>query len=196
MRYAVHDRDGRPLAMLGFSAAVWKIAPRDDFIGWTPETRERNLPLVVDNSRYLIMPWIWIPNLASHILSEVRRQLPQDWFTQYRVTPVLMEIFVETPRFSGITYKASGRIHVGTTQGRGRYDTKREFAKPKKDVWLCPLRKNWKEHSIDDSWQGHHALTETLTAGRSPPVRDDQPAGKGRQNRLLPPDLFYWLSRT
>ena len=90
MRYAVHDRDGRPLAMLGFSAAAWKIAPRDDFIGWTPETRERNLPLMVDNSLYLIMPWIWIPNLASHILSEVRRQLPQDWFTQYRVTPVLM----------------------------------------------------------------------------------------------------------
>ena len=69
MRYAVHDRDGRPLAMLGFSAAAWKVAPRDDFIGWRPETRERNLPLMVDNSRYLIMPWIRIPNLASHILS-------------------------------------------------------------------------------------------------------------------------------
>ena len=178
MRYAVHDRDGRPLAMLGFSAAAWKTAPRDDFIGWTPETRERNLLLMVDNSCYLIMSWVQIPNLASHILSSVRRQLPQDWQRQYNISPVLMETFVETP------------------QGRGRYDTKREFAKPKKDVWLCPLRKNWKEHSIDDSWQGHHALTETLTAGRSPPVRDDQPAGKGRQIHLLPPDLFYWLSRT
>ncbi len=144
MRYAVHDRDGHPLAMLGFSAAAWKVAPRDDFIGWTPETRERNLPLMLDNSRYLIMPWIRIPNLASHILSRVRRQLPLDWYTQYRVTPVLMETFVETPRFSGITYKASGWIHVGTTQGRGRYDTKREFGKPKKDIWLCPLRKDWK----------------------------------------------------
>ncbi len=144
MRYTVQDREGRALAMLGFSAAAWKIAPRDDFIGWSPEVRERNLYRVIDNSRYLIMPWVRIPNLASHILSQARRQLPGDWETQYRVTPVLMETFVEIPRFSGITYKASGWIHVGTTQGRGRYDTKREFGKPKKDIWLCPLRKDWK----------------------------------------------------
>lgn len=144
MRYAVQDRQGRPLAMLGFSAAAWKTAPRDAFIGWSPEVRERNLYRVINNARYLIMPWVRIPNLASHILSTVRSQLPQDWYTQYRVTPVLMETFVETPRFSGITYKASGWIHVGTTQGRGRYDKNREFAKPKKHIWLCPLRKDWK----------------------------------------------------
>lgn len=144
MRYTVQDREGRPLAMLGFSAAAWKTAPRDDFIGWSPEVRERNLQRVIDNSRYLIMPWVRIPNLASHILSQARRQLPGDWDTQYRVMPVLMETFVETPRFTGITYKASGWIHVGTTQGRGRYDTKMEFGKPKKDIWLCPLRKDWK----------------------------------------------------
>ncbi len=144
MRYTVQDREGRPLAMLGFSAAAWKTAPRDDFIGWSPEVRERNLYRVIDNSRYLIMPWVRIPNLASHILSQARRQLPGDWETQYRVTPVLMETFVEIPRFTGITYKASGWIHVGTTQGRGRYDTKMEFGKPKKDIWLCPLRKDWK----------------------------------------------------
>lgn len=144
MRYTVQDREGRPLAMLGFSAAAWKTAPRDAFIGWSPEVRERNLYRVIDNSRYLIMPWVRIPNLASHILSQARRQLPGDWDTQYRVTPVLMETFVEIPRFSGITYKASGWIHVGTTQGRGRYDTKWEYAKPRKDIWLCPLRKDWK----------------------------------------------------
>ncbi len=144
MRYAVQDRQGRPLAMLGFSAAAWKTAPRDAFIGWSPEVRERNLPLMVDNSRYLIMPWVQIPNLASHILSNVRRQLPQDWQSQYNIAPVLMETFVETPRFSGITYKASGWIHVGNTQGRGRYDTKWEFGKPIKAIWLCPLRKDWK----------------------------------------------------
>ena len=144
MRYAVQDREGRPLAMLGFSAAAWKTAPRDAFIGWSPDVRERNLPLMVDNSRYLIMPWVQIPNLASHILSNARRQLPQDWQSQYNIAPVLMETFVETPRFSGITYKASGWIHVGATQGRGRYDTKREFGKPIKAIWLCPLRKDWK----------------------------------------------------
>ena len=144
MRYAVQDREGRPLAMLGFSAAAWKTAPRDAFIGWSPDVRERNLPLMVDNSRLLIMPWVQIPNLASHILSNARRQLPQDWQSQYNIAPVLMETFVETPRFSGITYKASGWIHVGDTQGRGRYDTKWEFGKPIKAIWLCPLRKDWK----------------------------------------------------
>ena len=76
MRYAVHDRDGRPLAMLGFSTAAWKTAPRDTFIGWSPQTREKNLPLMIDNSRFLILPWIRIPNLASHILSVIRKQLP------------------------------------------------------------------------------------------------------------------------
>ncbi len=102
MRYAVQDREGRPLAMLGFSAAAWKTAPRDAFIGWSAEVRERNLYRVINNSRYLIMPWIHIPNLASHILSSVRRQLPEDWQRRYNISPVLMETFVETPRFSGV----------------------------------------------------------------------------------------------
>ena len=74
MRYAVHDRNGAPLAMLGFSTAAWKLAPRDHFIGWTPERREKNLPLVVDNPRFLILPWVTIPNLGSHILALVRRR--------------------------------------------------------------------------------------------------------------------------
>ena len=76
MHNAVHDRNGWPLAMLGFSTAAWKLAPRDRFIGWTPEKREKNLPLVVDNPRFLILPWIEIPNLGSHILALVRRRLP------------------------------------------------------------------------------------------------------------------------
>ena len=76
MRYAVHDCNGRPLAMHGFSTAAWKLAPRDRFIGWTPEKREKNLPLAVDNLRFLILPWIEIPNLGSHILAIVRRRLP------------------------------------------------------------------------------------------------------------------------
>ena len=143
MRYAVHDRDGRPIAMLGFSTAARKLAPRDRFIGWTPELREKNLPLVIDNPRFLILPWIVIPNLGSHILSLVRRQLPGDWTERYNVTPVLIETFVETPRFTGALYKASGWTHVGTTQGRGRYDKHTKRDQPKKDVWLRPLRRDW-----------------------------------------------------
>ncbi len=144
MRYAVRDRDGWPVAMLGFSTAAWKLAPRDKFIGWTPGKREKNLPLVVDNPRFLILPWIKIPNLGSHILALVRRRLPRDWTERYNITPVLIETFVETPRHTGAVYYASGWTHVGTTQGRGRYDRHTKRAQPKKDIWLRPLRKDWK----------------------------------------------------
>ena len=144
MRYAVHDRNGWPVTMLGFSTAAWKLAPRDNFIGWTPQLQEKNLPLVVDNPRFLILPWIEIPNLGSHILAIIRRRLPDDWTERYNTTPVLIETFVETPRYTGAVYRASGWIHVGATQGRGRYDRDRQYDKPKKDVWLRPLRRDWK----------------------------------------------------
>ena len=144
MRYAVHAHDGTPLAMLGFSTAAWTLAPRDDFIGWSRPMREKNLPLIVDNPRFLILPWIHIPNLGSHILALVRQRLPGDWTERYNTTPVLIETFVETPRYTGAVYRASGWIHVGATQGRGRYDTKNRYDKPKKDIWLRPLRKDWK----------------------------------------------------
>ena len=144
MRYAVHANDGTPLAMLGFSTAAWKLAPRDEFIGWSRPMREKNLPLVVDNPRFLILPWIHIPNLGSHILAIVRQRLPGDWTERYNTTPVLIETFVETPRHTGAVYRASGWTYVGATQGRGRYDTKKRYDKPKKDIWLRPLRKDWK----------------------------------------------------
>ena len=145
MRYAVHDRGGRPLAMLGFSSAAWKLAPRDAFIGWTPQLREKNLPLVVDNPRFLILPRIRIPNLGSHLLAIIRRRLPGDWTERYGTTPVLIETFVETPRYTGAVYRASGWVHVGMTQGRGRYDRYTRRNQPKKDIWLRPLRRNWKQ---------------------------------------------------
>ena len=144
MRYAVHDRHGWPVAMLGFSTAAWRLAPRDRFIGWTPERREKNLPLVIDNTRFLILPWIDIPNLGSHILSLICRQLPGDWTERYGTTPMLIETFVETPRHVGTVYRASGWINVGTTQGRGRYDRHNRADKPRKSIWLKPLRKDWK----------------------------------------------------
>ena len=117
MRCALHDRNGWPLAMLGFSTAAWKLAPRDRFIGWTPVQHERNLLLVVDNPRFLILPRVEIPNLGSHILALVRRRLSADWTKRYNITPVLIETFVEAPRYTGAVYRASGWIRVGTTKG-------------------------------------------------------------------------------
>ena len=90
------------------------------------------------------MPWIKIPNLDSHILAIVRHRQPADCTERYNTTPVLIETFVETPRYTGAVYKASGWIHVGTTQGRGRYDRDKLYDKPRKDIWLRPLRKDWK----------------------------------------------------
>ncbi len=97
---------------------------------------------MVDNPRFLILPWIVIPNLGSHILSLVRRQLPGDWTERYNVMPVLIETFVETPRFTGALYKALGWTRVGTTQGRGRYDRHTKRDRPKKDIWIRLLRKD------------------------------------------------------
>ena len=144
LRYGVHDRDGTALALLGFSTAAWKTAPRDRFIGWSHPQRENNLPLLVDNSRFLILPWVRVPNLASHILFLIRQRLAQDWQRRYNIAPVLIETFVERPRFTGASYRAAGWTRVGTTQGRGRYDTDNEYALAKKDIWLRPLRKDWK----------------------------------------------------
>ncbi len=143
MRYAVEDRHGHPIALLGFSTAAWKLAPRDRFIGWTAEQREQNLPRVIDNPRFLILPWIRIPNLGSHLLAIMKRRLPEDWTTRYGVTPVLIETFVQIPTYTGAVYQASGWIRVGTTQGRGRYDRYKRFDKPQKDIWLWPLRRDW-----------------------------------------------------
>ncbi len=140
-----HYPGGRPLAMPGCSSAAWKLAPRDGFIGWTPQLREKDLPLVVDNPRFLILPWIRIPNPGSHLLAIIRRRLPGDWTERYGTIPVLVETFVETPRCTGAFYRASGWIHVGTTRGRRRYDRDRQYDKPGKDVWPRPLRNNWKQ---------------------------------------------------
>ena len=90
-----------------------------------------------------ILPWITILNLGSRILSIVRRRLPADWTERYNFTPVHIEAFVETPRYTGSVYKGSGRIYVGTTKRRGRYDMDKHYNKPKKDIWLRPLRKDW-----------------------------------------------------
>ena len=144
MRYFVRAAGGEPLAVLGFGAAAWKIAPRDKLVGWDPETRRRNLPLAVNNARFLILPWVRIKNLASHILALVERRLPDDWEGRYALRPVLLETFCETPRFEGTCYRAANWIKVGVTQGRGKLDTRRRRALPAKDIWLKPLHRDWK----------------------------------------------------
>ena len=143
LRYFVYARDGLLLALLGCSAAAWKTAPRDRFIGWSAPTRQRNLPLVVNHARYLILPWIRIPALASHLLACLQRQLPNDWQQRYRLRPALLETFCETPRFDGTCYRAASWIHVGQTQGRGKLDSQHRADQPRKNIFLKPLCPDW-----------------------------------------------------
>ena len=143
MRYLVRSASGDPVALLGFGASAWTVAPRDRYIGWSHETRKRNLPLVVNNARFLILPWIRIPHLASHILACCQRRIADDWQQRYAIRPVLLETFCEVPRFRGTCYKAANWTCVGQTQGRGKLDVKHEQALPIKDIWLRPLATNW-----------------------------------------------------
>ena len=110
------------LAALGFGASAWKVAPRDKFIGWSDRERVRNLHLVVNNARFLILPWIASHNLASRILSGAAKRLGQDWQDSYGYRPVLLETFVDKTRFRGTCYRAANWTCVGSTQGRGKLD--------------------------------------------------------------------------
>lgn len=143
MRYFVFAGE-RLLALLSFGASAWKLRSRDGFITWTDEQRQRNLQLVVNNARFLILPWIQSKGLASKILSIVNRQLPNDWQQRYGYHPVLLETFVETPRHLGTCYKASNWLRVGQTTGRGKKGRVHSPILPIKDVWLYPLRKNFR----------------------------------------------------
>ena len=131
------------VALLSFGASAWKLAGRERFIGWQERERLKNLQLVVNNARFLILPWIQSKGLASKILSKIARQLPLDWHQRYGYRPVLFETFVETERHRGTCYKAANWIHVGQTTGRGKKSTVHHQIIPIKDVWLYPLRKNF-----------------------------------------------------
>ena len=144
MRYFVHAR-GRLLAALGFGASAWKGAPRDRYIGWTPDQRHRNLHLIVNNARFLILPWVTSRNLASRILSRIAKRLPVDWKDRYGYSPVLLETYVQIDRFKGTCYKAANWIQVGQTQGRGKLEQHHLCCLPKKAIFLYPLARRFRK---------------------------------------------------
>jgi hypothetical protein len=138
LRHFIHA-DNQPVALLGFGAAAWQTAPRDNYIGWSHELRQKNLHLIVNNARFLILPWIQSRNLASMILAMAARQLPADWKVQYGYQPVLLETFVEKPRFAGTCYKAANWQYLGQTKGRGKLGPAGKQSVPIKDLWVYPL---------------------------------------------------------
>jgi len=139
LKYLVSDWHGRPLACLLFGSAAWRCQPRDVCIGWSEHSRSRALRLLTNNTRFLILPWVRVPHLASHLLSVILRRLSGDWQEKYGHPIHLVETFVQRDRFSGTCYRAAGWIPVGRTTGRGRNAPGLAPQGPIKEVFLKPL---------------------------------------------------------
>ncbi len=149
MAYKVCSRDGVALAFLLFGSAAWSCKDRDEHIGWNKEARSQKLNLLTNNTRFLILPWVRIPHLASHILSLVSRRIKKDWEEKYGHPVLLLETFVETERFKGTCYKAANWIQVGQTTGRGRDGGHHQAVLPVKDVYLYSLVKKFKSVLVE-----------------------------------------------
>ena len=143
LRYFIYAGE-QLVALTGFGAAAWQTAPRDIFIGWNHEQRKKNLYLITNNARFLILPWIKSKNLASKILSLTARQLPDDWEERYNIRPALLETFVETKRFAGTCYKAANWQLCGKTKGRGKLGPAGTMSVPIKNIWVYPLEKKFR----------------------------------------------------
>ena len=141
IRYLIKSRE-IVLGAMGFGAAAWKAAPRDQWIGWNSHHRQNRLHLIVNNARYLILPWIQVKNLASKILAIAARKLPEDWYYLYSYRPLLLETFVEKERFKGTCYRAANWIYLGETKGRGKLDVKHKHNLPIKDIYVYPVDKH------------------------------------------------------
>jgi hypothetical protein len=145
MQYLVSDRQGNPLACVLFGAAAWQCRARDERIGWDAAARARGLAYVTNNTRFLILPWVRVPHLASHVLGRITRRLSADWQAKYGHPIHLLETFVDTSRFAGTCYRAANWRMVGVTTGRTRQNKTMIPQSAPKAVWLCPLRENFRE---------------------------------------------------
>ena len=133
------------LGCLQFSASSWALSSRDQWIGWTVEDRKQRLHLIVNNSRFLILPWVSVKNLASKVLSLAIKQIQEDWLRDYCYAPVLLETFIDTSHFAGTCYKASNWTYLGETQGRGRMDRENNYGLSRKAIYMYPLQKDFKD---------------------------------------------------
>ncbi len=189
--YLALDDADRPVGSLLFGAAAWKVAGRDDFIGWTHVQRQRNLEWIANNTRFLIPPWIRVPHLASHILALAARRISKDWQHKYGHGLVLLETFVENGRFRGTCYRAANWICVGQTTGRTRNDRNRDIQSPVKSIYVYPLHRAFRctlthEHQGRDSVEPRE-WTRWRSCSRSGqwPARDR--GGKVSKTQPFPP---------
>ncbi len=152
LRYFIKSgaRQAPTLGCLQFSSPAWKMAPRDRWIGWDDEQRQRNLQKIINNSRFLIFPWVQVKNLASSVLSLAVKTVPDDWETCYACRPVLMETLVAQDRFKGTCYKAANWVYVGATTGRGRMDREnKRKGMAVKEIYVYPLSRRFRRQLME-----------------------------------------------
>ena len=145
LRYLIENSAG-VLGELSFSAAAWRLVERDRWIGGDDASRAAGLAKIVANSRFLILPTVNVPNLASHVLSAATSRLAADRQTPYGIRPVLVETFVDGTRYRGTCSRAANWIALGQTQGRGGQDRSHSATGVPKDIWAFPLQPDWKSH--------------------------------------------------
>jgi hypothetical protein len=145
IKYLIKDRHGRDIACMLFGSAAWKTEPRDRFIGWDRDTRCRNINLLTNNTRYLILPWVEVKHLASHILGAIMKRIRNDWQINYGHAIHMVETFVERDRFRGTCYKAANWRYIGETKGRSRQDRYSNMKVPVKDIYVYPLITEFRE---------------------------------------------------
>lgn len=148
IKYLAFDTRANPLGCFLFGSAAWKVEPRDSFIGWDAKTRKRNLPFITNNMRFLLLPWVRVKHLASHLLGKVTRGISDDWIKKYKHPIYLLETFIEQSRFTGVSYKAANWIFVGQTKGRTRNDRHTSIHVALKDIYLYPLTKTYREELL------------------------------------------------
>jgi hypothetical protein len=145
IKYLVHSCQDQLLACLLFGSSAWSSAPRDQYIGWNRAARKANLICTTNNTRFLILPWVRVPHLASHILGHICRRIGTDWQQKYGHPLYLLETFVEQERFKGTCYRAANWIHIGETTGRSRNDRYKNLQVPVKDIYLYPLCRDFRK---------------------------------------------------
>jgi hypothetical protein len=139
LKYLVFAKDGRPVAALAFSSAPRHLGPRDRFLGWPAIFRRANIRLVAYNPRFLVLPWVRVPHLASHVLARVTRRLSADWHTVYGHPVHFVETFVDPTRFKGTCYRAANWVYMGLTTGRGKQSNSYVPNRSLKEVLGYPL---------------------------------------------------------
>jgi len=145
IKYIVNSNGGDVLACLMFGSSAWSCRARDEYIGWDAAQRKDGLRFVTNNVRYLILPGINIPHLASHILGAIARRISDDWQAKYGHKIYLLETFVECGRFKATCYRAANWIRVGKTAGMGRNCKTAVGELPEKDIYVYPLAADFRE---------------------------------------------------